>query len=258
MKSTRLLLVVCLFTAFTNTVFGQKNKLSLGTQIPMNYSVAYEEQLYGGFYLNYHFGLLAQPYVKVLFHEAEKRGLNQSFSSIIEGYFQRGICHQFQLKYAPQFLKGFYVGALFKRKKISAVGIPYQEAANELGVELPVPDDNPILLALLDDLDFDITMTIPGAYIGKSIKLGKSNWSVYLELSFQKIINSNSAVTFTGQDSEISLLSTLLNDEVSSALDEDGNLFTFNCGISYTLPFSINRAITDLLKRKKEKKNEKK
>ena len=125
-------------------------------------------------------------------------------------------------------------------------------------MELPVPDDNPILLALLDDLDFDITMTIPGAYIGKSIKLGKSNWSVYLELSFQKIINSNSAVTFTGQDSEISLLSTLLNDEVSSALDEDGNLFTFNCGISYTLPFSINRAITDLLKRKKEKKKEKK
>jgi hypothetical protein len=256
MKPLLRLLIFSLFTTVTTSVSGQKNRISLGTQIPINYSASYEEHIYGGFYVNYHFGYLTQPYVKVLFTEAEKRGLDPLLSNLLEGYFQRGICHQVQLKYAPEYLKGFYVGALYKRKNVRAIEIPYQAAADNFGIDLTPYEDNPLFQALIDDLDFDITMNIPGVYIGKSFQLGKSDWSFYVEASFQKIVSSNSLVSFTGSDTEVPLLNEPLNHEVRTALNENGNLYTVNIGVSYTLPVSFNRAIASLFK-KKDNKTEK-
>ncbi|MFT6746845.1 MAG: hypothetical protein ACJAZ2_001190 [Glaciecola sp.] len=244
------ILVTCFLTVIITSASAQKNKLSLGTQIPLNYAAAYEENVYGGFYVNYHFGYLTDPYTKVLFAEAETRGLDAGLSNLLEEYFQRGISHQGQIKYAPDFFKGFYLGGSFKRKNIRAIEIPYQVAADHFGVDLTPFQSNPFFLALISDLDFNITMTIPGIFIGKSFQLGESNWSLYSEISYHKIINSTSLVTFTGGVSEVPLLNDPVNKEVRSALDENGNLFSLNIGVSYTLPFSINRAVASLFKRK--------
>lgn len=243
------LLVLCSFALITTSVFSQKNKLSIGTQIPLNYSAAYEENIYGAFYVNYHFGYLTHPYVKVLFSEAEKRGLEPAFSELLEGYFQRGISHQGQLKYAPEFMKGFYVGAAFKTKNIRAVEVPYQVAADNFGIDLTPYENNELFQSLIDDLDFSVTMTIPGVYLGRAFQLGKSNWSVYLEASYHRIISSTSLATFTGSGEEVPLLNAPLNEEINEALEEDGNLYSVNLGISYTLPVSLHSAIASLFKK---------
>jgi len=253
MKPAIRLFIFFVLISVTTTVSGQKNKISLGTQIPLNYSAAYEEYIVGGIYLNYHFGYLTDPYVKVLFSEAEKRGLDPNFSTLLKGNFQRGISHQGQIKYAPKFFKGFYVGGSFKRKNIRAIKIPYQEAAQSFGIDLSAFEDNPFFQALIDDLDFDITMTIPGVFIGKSFQLKESNWSIYTEIAYHKIISSTSLATFTGSGNEVPLLNDPLNHEVSSALDEDGNIYSFNLGVSYTLPVSLRRAIVSVFKKKEEK-----
>ena len=250
MKPVLRLFLFCLIITTTTSVSGQKNKISLGTQVPLNYSVAYEENVYGGFYVNYHFGYLTHPYVKVLFGEAEKRGLDPTLSDLLYDYFQRGISHQGQIKYAPEFFKGFYIGAAFKRKNIRALDIPYEIAADNFGIDLTSLQSNPFFLLLIDDLDFNITMTIPGAYIGKSFQLGQSNWSIYVEASYHKIINSTSLVTFVGNGNEVPLLNDPLNMEVRTALDDNSNLFSLNLGVSYTLPVSINRAVSSLFKKK--------
>lgn len=249
----------CLFIGLlvtTVTLFGQKNKISIGSQVPLNYSAAYEEYIAGGIYMNYHFGYLTDPYVKVLFQEAEKRGLDPIFSNLLEGYFQRGISHQVQLKYAPTFFKGFYGGVSFKKKTISAVEIPYEIAAENFGIDLTAYEDNPFFQAIIDDLDFNISLLIPGCYVGKSFQLGKSNWSCYVEGAYHKVTSSTSLVTFVDSESEVPLLNEPLNHEVRSALEEDGNIFSLNVGISYTLPVSINRAVASLFKKKDKAEKE--
>lgn len=236
----------------TNLVSGQKNKISLGSQIPLNYCVAYEEYIAKGIYANYHFGYLSNPYVKVLFEEAEKRGLDPKFSELIEGYFQRGISHQIQLKYAPTFFKGFYGGASFKRKNIRAIEIPYELAADEFNIDLSSFDSNPLFQLFIDDLDFNISMDIPGIFVGRTFKLGDSRWSFFVEAAFHKIISSTSLASFTGSKDAVPLVNEPLNEEVQKALEDDGDIYSVNIGVSYTLPISFNRAISGLFQKEEK------
>ena len=233
--SKNTLFVFILMYLLTIPSIGQKNQLSIGAQIPLYYTISYEENIFKGLNLGLTFGWLDKPFSNILIDEAIQRGLEQRLGELLKKQFSIGYSSQIYLKYN---FKYFYAGAFYAATKITATELPYTELADIYNIDISAITSSQYSF-LINDPDLTSKLILPGIFVGKEFKIPNTQFSLGVEIGFQKIITSKSEIVFAssllnGQD-----IQEVVQTQLDDFYTKEGDIGSINIRFNYQFTKSI-------------------
>ncbi|MFT6717417.1 MAG: hypothetical protein ACJA0Q_002072 [Saprospiraceae bacterium] len=237
------LLVSAIMFLFIENTQAQRNQLSIGVQAPLFYTISYEEQVYKNIKINVLFGWQEQPFRGFLIDQAKRKGVAEEISDITHSSLSQGYNLQGTLKY--QF-KYFYVGGFYSNISLTATKVPYIDLADYYEVDISAITES-YYFFLVGDLTLESKLHGAGFLIGNQFLLNKS-WHIGVELSFLKILTSNSKLFFKKSGSEVPYINDLIDEELKTYFDKEGNIPSLN----FTLTYQFGKSLHGLFSKKQE------
>lgn len=220
-------LTTFLFLGIVISLQAQRQIISIGTHIPLNYSVGYEyfnaKENFSG---SIQTGILTKPYDKAILDIIKMFGTDEAIASTIGESFSHGFVFQPTMKY--HFTK-FYIGGTYsfyslKAKDTLADAI---EAYYSIPLNLRFVDRNNLILKS--------QIHNVGVLIGKEFKFKKNDsLSFITEFMFQKSFYSKSWLDMDS-NYDFKLINQSINDELSAIYLAYNYLPSINIILAYQL-----------------------
>lgn len=222
------------------------NRFRIGAQIPLYYSISYEEKIWENLNLGIQGGWLKDPFTQILIKEAKRRDLDNELGTIIQDQFSLGYNVQPFLNYR---FKHFYIGASYSYTSLTATDLPYDKLANIYNIDLnSYLNNNPFFLLLLKDIELNSILHLPGLFVGREFQFNKPHFMLGVEIGFQKIVATKNALTYGANKSEMPIIADVVNNDLNDYYLEEGNIPSLNVYFVYRFKKSLNRAISRLSK----------
>ena len=206
-----------LFSAVSFFSYSQQTHLQIGTQIPLNYSAGLEIFAGKNLSANMQVGYLTKPYDEVILELLKKLGTEEAIVYTIGEANPQGIAFQPTLKFH---INSFYTGLTYSYYKLEAKDVPSETIEYYYGINIPGRN--------VKSFNLESNLHNIGIIFGKEISFGKNEKSgLKLELSVQKAISSSSHIS-ASDNTDLSMLNTLVSEELNEYYVNYGYLPTIN------------------------------
>jgi hypothetical protein len=217
----RKLLIFLSFLIITIKSFSQDNSVIAGTNIPLFYTVGYQQKISEKFSATVKFGLLTKPYDALILNLLKAFDTDKMLVNTIGEAFSVGYNIQPEIKW--HFRKS-YVGFSYSYLLLKAVECPSDAIENYYGVS--IPNRRSVSLTLKSSLHN------AGIFYGRKFQFKNPHFLMAAELSVLKTFKSKSKMT-NSQGEELERLSNLIDNQLNTYYVEYGYLPSFNLYFIY-------------------------
>lgn len=215
-------IITTAFLLLSQLLPAQTRKFSVGADLPLFYSLSYEEQLPLNFSINGKAGVLTHPFDKAIINILENFDVNKVLLNTIGESFTIGYNFQPTLKWN---YKNAFIGVSYSYLILHANDCPV--AAIELYYYYTFISFNPVKLDLQSDLHN------VGLCMGYRFPIKSSPFSIQTEISLLKTVASNNYVE-TNLTVTSEVLTRLIDDELNDFFVQKAYLPSINIMLSYS------------------------
>jgi hypothetical protein len=216
-------LIILSFIFACNFLQAQKSSLNLGTKVPLNYTLGFEQQLYPDLSLNIQAGILTKPYDQAIVEIMKTLGAEKALANTIGEAFTIGYNIQPSVKY---YFGNYYLGLSYAYYSLWAKDVSRESIEDYYGVPLPFRPLNP------NTFNMNSRLHNAGMYFGRSFSLDSPNWSLDLELGVHKTISSYNELH--ANYGELTTINNLIDEELDEVYKQYGYLASLNIFIVYS------------------------
>jgi hypothetical protein len=226
-------LLLLTLTVLSVKAFAQmEHRFKIGTQIPFQYNIGYENRFTGRFSANLQAGILTKPYDQAIINIMSKLGVGDVYIRVLESAFKFGFVGDLSGRY--HFGKN-YTGIYGQFIRLSGQDTPSGLVESAFKVNLsnyPRKRNQPIPAAG-ENLFIQSSLVQLGILYGRRFLFKDPQWEIHAEFSISKNISSQTKVT--SETREVVNLQTLINNELVSLYKDYAYIPSLNVYLVYKL-----------------------
>jgi hypothetical protein len=192
--------IILYFLIFSNVVFSQTSNAFLGIDLPLYYTIGYEQKISNHFSVNAKLGFLTKPFDVTTLDVLKAFGTDELVVNTIGEVFSVGINLQPSVKW--HFHKS-YIGVSYSYLSLNALNCTLEEIEKLYGVEIPDTGRN-------TKLSLHSNLQNAGLLYGRKFSFKNPSYGLNLELSILKTFYSSSRLE-TNHDNSLDVLNTLID-----------------------------------------------
>jgi hypothetical protein len=204
-----------------HSIQSQNSGVYLGVDVPLYYSLGYQQQLSSQFSVDGQVGLLTKPFDKLILNTMKMFDVNEVLLNTIGDKFSWGFTMQAKINWH---IKKSYIGLTYSYLLLKVKGWPGDELQSYSAYEF--------LLSRYHDITLTSQLHNAGLLYGRVFNFANPRYSVRLELSVLKTFYSKTVLKDNDGD-ELSRLSEIIDRELDEYYLEYGFLPSLNIYFMY-------------------------
>ena len=189
--------IILILFCFPKLVSSQSQSIKLGTEIPTQYALGYEDRFHEGFAVHGQIGFLFYPYDKMMLSLFEGYGADRNMVAVLEANFETGMIIEFGANYffSKQTRKN-YAGPFCQWVNLFKSNIPDYVINDAFDVDLNTYPIGPIPKSMSDEpLTLSSHFLQVGLLVGRRFSFYKKpDIELHVELALSKNVYSNSVL----------------------------------------------------------------
>jgi hypothetical protein len=166
-----------------------RHSFSIGTQVPLQYTIGYEYQVSDHFSAQAQGGLLTAPYDQVILSVMKSFGVDDSLKSLIEDAFKMGTIVAVGTKY--HFNENHYIGIDGQWIQLNGGGVAADLASAYFGRDISPLRQGSNTIPL--ELTLQSTLYMAGITYGRRFHFANPSFEIAAEISISKCFSSNNS-----------------------------------------------------------------